>query len=106
MKKLTAALITVVVIMFFTASVNASDKSASAAKQITGSVSEVNAANNTVTVKKKDALIILNTDAKTKVAQCNEGASIGDIKVGDKVTASYKEAGDSNTAQSITVTNK
>lgn len=106
MKKLSVVFVTLVLLMFFVVSVNASEKKSSGTRQITGSVSDVNTANNTVTVKKKDAVIILNTDVKTQVAQCNEGASINDIKVGDKVTASYKEAGDSNTAQSITITNK
>ncbi|MDO8281091.1 MAG: hypothetical protein Q7U10_00450 [Thermodesulfovibrionia bacterium] len=106
MKKITAVFLAMVLIMFFVVSVNASEKKSSGARQITGSVSDVNAANNTVTVKKKDTVIILTTDDKTKVAQCNEGVSINDIKVGDKITASYKEAGESNAAQSITVTNK
>lgn len=106
MKKFTAVFVSLVLIMFFVGSVNASEKKSSGIRQITGNVLDVNAANSTVTVKKKDAVIILNTDVKTQVAQCNEGASIDDIKVGDKVTASYKETGDSNTAQSITVTNK
>lgn len=106
MKKITAVFIAMVLLTFFIVSVHASEKKSSGAKQITGSVSDVNATNNTVTVKKKDTVIILTTDAKTKVAQCNEGASINDIKVGDKVTASYKETEDSNTAKSITVNNK
>ncbi|MBI4843442.1 MAG: hypothetical protein HY809_03860 [Nitrospirae bacterium] len=87
-------------------SVNASEKSGSGVKQITGSVVAVNPADNTVTVKKKDREILLVFDAKTKVAQCSDNGSIGSIKVGDKVTASYNEGEGSNTAKSITVTEK
>jgi Cu/Ag efflux protein CusF len=102
MKKLTAVFLTIFFVLVFAFSVSASGTSKT--RQITGSVSAVDTVNNTVTVRKKNLEVTLNMDAGTKVAQCEGNASIDNISVGDKVTASYKETENSNTAKSITVT--
>lgn len=106
MKKLSAVFISMVLIMFFVTSINASEKTTYRTRQITGKVSDVNATDNTITVKKKGMEVVLNMDSKTKVAECTNNATIANIKTGDKVTASYKEMEESNMAKSITVTKK
>ncbi len=72
-------------------------------KQITGDVTAVDTKTNTVTIQKKDKKITVALEEDTKITQCTMKTEITDIKVGDKVTARYKETGNQNTAKSITV---
>ncbi len=100
MKRSIAAIAVLAMIIAFGISADASDRT----RQITGKVSSIDG--NAVTVTKKNMEVTLNMGEKTKVSECNAGASMGNIKVGDKVTASYKEKDDSNAATSIIVTKK
>ena len=72
-------------------------------RQITGKVIALDKQKNTITVEKKDKKITLSVEEDTKITQCTMKTEITDIKVGDKVTARYKETGNQNTAKSITV---
>ncbi len=72
-------------------------------RQITGNITAINININTITVKKKDKEVVLNVEEKTKIIQCTSKTAITDIKIGDKVTARYKESSSKNTAKSITI---
>jgi Cu/Ag efflux protein CusF len=72
-------------------------------RQITGKVTAIDTRSNTVTVLKKGKEVVVNVEEKTDIIQCTQKPSITDIKIGDKVTAKYKETGGENTARSITI---
>jgi len=102
MKRSITVIVAAVLVIGFSISAHASDR----ARQITGNVSSIDTAGSTVTVTKKNMEVTLDMGTKTKVSECNANASVSSIKIGDKVTASYKETGESNAATSIIVTKK
>ncbi|SPQ00911.1 exported hypothetical protein [Candidatus Sulfobium mesophilum] len=55
---------------------------------ISGEVTAVDAAANTLTIKGKKGEVVLTTTDKTKFA---EGKTLADVKVGDKLSAKYSE---------------
>ncbi len=63
-------------------------KHSTKAMHVTGEVTAVDAAANTLTIKGKQGEVVLTTTDKTKFA---EGKSLADVKVGDKLTAKYSE---------------
>lgn len=58
------------------------------AMHVTGEVTAVDAAANTLTIKGKQGEVVLTTTDKTKFA---EGKTLADVKVGDKLSAKYSE---------------
>jgi hypothetical protein len=58
------------------------------AMHVTGVVTAVDAASNTLTIKGKKGEVVLTTTDKTKFAQ---GKTLADVKVGDKLSAKYSE---------------
>ena len=61
---------------------------ATKAMHVTGEVTAVDAAANTLTIKGKNGEVVLTTTDKTKFA---EGKTLADVKVGDKLSAEYSE---------------
>ena len=55
---------------------------------VSGEVTAVDAAANTLTIKGKKGEVVLMTSDKTEFA---EGKTLADVKVGDKLTAKYSE---------------
>jgi hypothetical protein len=55
---------------------------------VSGEVTAVDAAANTLTIKGKKGEVVLTTADKTKFA---EGKTLADVKVGDKLSAKYSE---------------
>src|SRR5512135_744066 len=55
---------------------------------VSGEVTAVDAAANTLTIKGKKGEVMLTTTDKTKFA---EGKTLADVKVGDKLSAKYSE---------------
>lgn len=55
---------------------------------VSGEVTAVDPAANTITIKGKNGEVMLTTTEKTRFA---EGKSLADIKVGDKTSAKYSE---------------
>jgi Cu/Ag efflux protein CusF len=87
-------------------SVLSADKAVSVKqKQVTGNVTELDIAAHTITITKKSKKVVLGLGDKTDVIQCTH-ADISDIKIGDKVTARYKETSGKNAARSITIRGK
>ena len=72
-------------------------------RQITGSVTAIDITNSKITVTKKSKEVTVNVEEKTRFTQCTNNATIHDVKIGDKVTAKYKESAGGNTAKSITI---
>jgi Cu/Ag efflux protein CusF len=72
-------------------------------RQITGEVTSVDVKANTVTIQKKDRKITVAIEEDTKITQCTMKTAITDIKIGDRVTARYKETGNQNTAKSVAI---
>ncbi len=108
MKKLTAFIVALLFVFAMSAVAFATEKSAEApkaapapkaekkaepakVKQVTGEVTAVDAAANSITVKGKKAEIVISADEKM----------LKDMKVGDKVTAKYAEKDGKNVAKSI-----
>jgi copper(I)-binding protein len=98
-----------VILLAFTisaSSVLSADKAVSVKqRQVTGNVTALDIAAHTVTVTKKSKKVVLDLGDKTDIIQCTT-AEISDIKIGDKVTARYKETSDKNAAKSITIRGK
>ncbi|MCG3147392.1 MAG: hypothetical protein PCFJNLEI_00831 [Verrucomicrobiae bacterium] len=71
-------------------------------RQFTGEITAVDAATKTVALKnaKGEAKTFVAGEAKIATAD-KAAAELSDLKVGDKVTASYKEDGDKNVATKI-----
>ncbi len=72
-------------------------------RQITGNITAIDTKANSVTVEKKNTEVILSVGEKTKIIECTIKSKITDTKIGDKVTAKYKETATENTAKSITI---
>ncbi len=72
-------------------------------KHISGLVTAVDAAANTLTVKDKKGEITMFTDTETKVVAGKEKKALADVKVGDKVEAKYTEADGKSMAKHITI---
>jgi len=70
-------------------------------KWLTGEVSAVDAAANTLTVKGKKAEVALTVNDKTKIMMGKEKKTLADVKVGDKVSTRYSEVEGKNVAKSI-----
>ncbi len=109
MKKTIAILISMVLVIAFGTVVFAAKEAAAPAEkkaevkmmhQVTGEVAAVDAAANTVTVKKGKKEVVLHVTDKTKMMH---GKTIADLKVGEKVKAMYTEEEGKNTAKSIKI---
>ena len=70
-------------------------------KWLTGEVSAVDAAANTLTVKGKKAEVALTVNDKTKIMMGKEKKTLADVKVGDRVSTWYSEVEGKNVANSI-----
>ncbi len=81
----------------------ASQETSSKTRQITGTVTAIDTKNNTITVRKKNREVTLIVEDKTGIIQCINKTSITHIKIGDRVTAKYKETVDKNKAKSVTI---
>ncbi len=107
MKKVIAIIVSALFILSVAGISFAAEKAAKKApakvKQVTGEVTAVDAAANTLTVKGKKGDVALVTDAKTMVKVGKEKKALADVKAGDKVTVKYTEADGKNTAKSIAV---
>jgi Cu/Ag efflux protein CusF len=102
MKKLTALIVAILFVFAMSAVAFAAEKPAepmkaekkaepAKVKQVTGEVTAVDAAANSVTVKGKKAEMTISADEKM----------LKDIKVGDKVTVKYTEKDGKNVAKSV-----
>ncbi len=107
MKKVIAIIVSALFILSVAGISFAAEKAAKKApakvKQVTGEVTAVDAAANTLTVKGKKGEVALATDDKTMVKVGKEKKALADVKAGDKVTVKYTEADGKNTAKSIAV---
>jgi hypothetical protein len=76
-------------------------------KQVTGDVKAVDAKAMTITVTKmvkgKAEETVVTVNDKTKIILGKEKKMLADVKVGDKVTAKYKEVEGKNIAKSIAI---
>ncbi len=72
----------------------AEKKAPAKVKKVTGEVAAVDAKAKTLTVKGKKADVALSVDEKA-------AAKLADVKVGDKVTVTYKEVDGKNVATSV-----
>lgn len=76
-------------------------------KQVTGDVKAVDTKAMTVTVTKmvkgKAEETVVTVNDKTKITMGEAKKALADLKVGDKVTAKYKEVEGKNVAKSITI---
>jgi ribosomal protein S1 len=98
MKKATAIIISVLFIFALAAT-----SFAAGVKQVTGSVTAVDAKANTLTVKGKKGDVAVSTDAKTTVMAGKDKKTLADVKAGDKVTVKYTEADGKNVAKSVSI---
>lgn len=89
MKKALAIIISVLFVLSVVGLSFADEKKhATKAIYVSGEVTAVDAAANTLTIKGKKGEVVLTTSDKTKFA---EGKTLSDVKVGDKLTAKYSE---------------
>jgi Cu/Ag efflux protein CusF len=72
-------------------------------KWLSGEVSAVDAAADTVTVKGKKAEVTLTTNDKTSIKMGKEKKTLADLKVGEKVSTRYSEVEGKNVAKSIMI---
>jgi Cu/Ag efflux protein CusF len=72
-------------------------------KWLTGEVTAVDAAANTVTVKGRKAELTLTANDKTSIKMGKEKKTLADVKVGDKVSTKYSEVEGKNVAKSIMI---
>jgi Cu/Ag efflux protein CusF len=106
MKKALLAVVAVAVATTFALPAFAQDaKKAEKPKvhQFTGEVSAVDAAGKSVTLKNKDGetkVIVLNEKSKVSTAD-KKAAELTDVKVGDKLVASFTEEGGKNVATRV-----
>ncbi len=100
MKTWTTLLCVVLAVAFATGVALAAEKGAAKAENPTakGKVKEVAADSKsiTVTVGEKEETFAVN--AETKVMQGTEAKTVADVKAGERVTVSYKEADGAKTA--------
>ena len=116
MKKTIVIVLSLVLMFAFTAVTFAAEKAAAPAekkemkaekakkavkKQVTGEVTAVDAAANTLTVKGKKGDVMLSTDDKTTVMEGKAKKTLADVKAGDKVTVHYSEADGKNVAHKV-----
>jgi Cu/Ag efflux protein CusF len=100
--KLFSCLFFALVIFIFTPSSSADNAVSGKQRQVTGNITALDIAAHTITVTKKNKNIVLDLGEQTHIIQCTH-RGISDIKIGDKVTARYKETSGNNTAGSITI---
>jgi Cu/Ag efflux protein CusF len=72
-------------------------------KWLSGEVSAVDAAANTITVKGRKAEVALTVNDKTSIKMGKEKKTLADLKVGDRVSTRYSEVEGKNVAKSIMV---
>jgi ribosomal protein S1 len=72
-------------------------------KWLSGEVSAVDAAANTVTVKGKKAEVTLDVNDKTKITMGHEKKTLAQLKVGDRVSTRYSEVEGKNVAKSMAI---
>ncbi len=101
MKKPLFYLICFLVAVLMTGSAIAADKVI--VKQITGDVVTIDVAVKTLTVKSKEAEVVIIADDKTTVKMNKEKKTLSDIKVGDKVWLKYAEIEGKKIARSIVI---
>ena len=87
MKKALAIIVSVLIVFSVVGLSFANDKE-HATKEISGEVTAVDTAANTLTIKGKDGEVVLATTDRTKFP---EGKTLADVKVGDKLSAKYSE---------------
>jgi len=87
MKKALAIIVSVLIVLSVVGFSFANDKE-HATKEISGEVTAVDTAANTLTIKGKDGEVVLTTTDGTRFA---EGKTLADVKVGDKLYAKYSE---------------
>jgi hypothetical protein len=101
--KLSSCLFIALVIFIVTPSALSADKAVSGKqRQVTGNVTALDISAHTITVTKKRKHVVLDLGEQTHIIQCTH-KGISDIKIGDKVTARYKETSENNRAGSITI---
>ncbi len=100
MKKFVIIMIALVMVIISSIS---SLAGSSKTRQITGEVTAIDTKSKSVTVTKKTTEVTLSIEENTKIIMCVPKTEITDIRIGDKVTAKYKESTDKNTAKSITI---
>ena len=88
MKKALVIIVSAIIVLSFLGISFANDKKHEKAMYVTGEVTAVDAAANTLTITGKKDAVMLTTSDKTKFA---EGKTLTDVKVGDKLTAKYSE---------------
>ncbi len=89
MKKALAIIVSVLIVLSVVGLSFANDKKHSTkGMYVSGEVTAVDAAANTLTIKGKKGEVMLTTTDKTKFA---EGKTLADVKVGDKLSAKYSE---------------
>src|SRR5512143_281135 len=89
MKKALAIIVSVLIVLSVVGLSFAKDKKHSAkGMYVSGEVTAVDAAANTLTIKGKKGEVVLTTNDKTKFA---EGKTLADVKIGDKLSAKYSE---------------
>ena len=89
MKKALAIIVSVLIVLSVVGLSFAEDKKDSTkAMLVSGEVTAVDTAANTLTIKGKDGEVVLTTTDSTRFA---EGKTLADVKVGDKLYAKYSE---------------
>jgi type 1 fimbria pilin len=88
MKKALVIIVALVFVLSIAGLSFAKEKSHATTMHVSGEVTAVDAAANTLTIKGKKGEVMLNSTDKTKFA---EGKTLADVKVGDKLTAKYSE---------------
>ncbi len=89
MKKALAIIVSVLIVLSVVGLSFAKDKKHSTkAMLVSGEVTAVDAAANTLTIKGKKGEVMLTITDKTKFA---EGKTLADVKIGDKLSAKYSE---------------
>jgi Cu/Ag efflux protein CusF len=72
-------------------------------KWLSGEVSAVDTAANTLTVKGRKAEVALTVNDKTSIKMGKEKKTLADVKVGDRVATRYSEVEGKNVAKSIAI---
>lgn len=88
MKKALAIIVSVLIVLSVGLSFANDKQHAEKDMYVSGEVTAVDVATNTLTIKGKKGEVVLTTTDKTKFA---EGMTLADVKVGDKLSAKYSE---------------
>jgi len=89
MKKALAIIVSVLIVLSVAGLSFANDKEhATQEMHVSGEVTAVDTAANTLTIKGKKGEVVLTTTDRTRFA---EGKTLADVKVGDKLSAKYSE---------------